>query len=82
MKGLTAVQYLIEQLEEKGHIIPDHIQQTALDKEFEQSKQLLENVGKDKWCVAHRAANVYEWYIGGQFTKKYTSELLKQYLYE
>jgi hypothetical protein len=82
MKGLTAVQWLIEQLEERGHIIPDHLEDMALSKEFNQSQQLLENVGKDKWCVLHRAGGVYEWIIGGQYTKKHTSELLKQYLYE
>jgi len=29
----TAVEWLIEQLEERGHIIPDHIEKTALKKE-------------------------------------------------
>jgi hypothetical protein len=82
MKGLTAVQWLVEQLEERGHIIPDHLEEVALKKEFDQSKQLLEDIGKDRWCVAHRAGGIYQWYIGGEFTKKYTSELLKQYLYE
>ena len=43
MKGLTAVQWLIEQLEERGHIIPDHLEDMALSKEFNQSQQLLEN---------------------------------------
>jgi hypothetical protein len=30
---LTPVEWLLEQLEERGHIIPDHLQETALNKE-------------------------------------------------
>jgi pyrroloquinoline quinone (PQQ) biosynthesis protein C len=33
---MTAVQWLIEQLEERGHIIPDHIEETSLIKEKQQ----------------------------------------------
>jgi hypothetical protein len=33
---ISAVQWLIEQLEERGHIIPDHIEETSLIKEKQQ----------------------------------------------
>jgi hypothetical protein len=33
---MTAVEWLIEQLEERGHIIPDHIEVTSLEMEKQQ----------------------------------------------
>lgn len=33
---MTAVQWLVEQLEERGHIIPDHIEETSLKMEKQQ----------------------------------------------
>ena len=45
---LTPVEWLLEQLEERGHIIPDHLQETALNKEnklnLDNPKTVLEHI--------------------------------------
>ena len=36
MSKQTAVEWLIEQLEQRGHIIPDHLEETCLEMEKDQ----------------------------------------------
>jgi len=76
----TAVQWLIEQLEERGHIIPDHLENNALDMEQLQNKNVVEKIGQDRWCVLHRSEGIFQWIIGGDKTILKTEELIKKYL--
>lgn len=82
----TAVQWLIEQLEERGHIIPDHLETMALQKEEMQTKVFVEKVAYHRWHLLHRAEGNYQWITEGSYKEPRaiikTEELLKKYFYE
>ena len=59
----TAVEWLIEQLEERGHIIPDHIEVNSLEMEKQQIADAYES-GQNE------TANGYYIRLGEQFYNK------------